>query len=259
MTYLTLPTHDVHYQIDGTAGKPWLTFSNSLGTDISLWSQQVAALAPHFQILRYDNRGHGQSGLPAGNYAMADLAGDVLALWDALEIEKSHFCGLSIGAMTGMYLGANAGARLHKLVLCGANVKMGTAEEWAARFALARSEGLPALVDTSMERWFSPAFTAAHPDVVAAVRAEFLATSLDGYMACCYAISQSDFTLDIPRIAVPSLLLGGNDDPVCTPEELQAIAQRAQAGEFVEIVGKHIFNMTAPEAFNAALMRFLSE
>jgi pimeloyl-ACP methyl ester carboxylesterase len=112
MAYLDLPTHTIHYRIDGSDGKPWLTFCNSLGTNMAMWEPQVQALAASFRILRYDRRGHGQSGTPPGAYSIADMGNDVLALWDALGIEQSHFCGLSIGSMTGMWLGINAGSRL---------------------------------------------------------------------------------------------------------------------------------------------------
>lgn len=118
MTHLQLPTHRLHYRLDGTEGRPWLTFCNSLGTDLQMWDMQIAAFAPHYRILRYDRRGHGDSDTPPGPYSVADLGQDVLALWDALQIDQSDFCGVSIGGLTGQWLGLHAPQRLRRLVVC---------------------------------------------------------------------------------------------------------------------------------------------
>src|SRR3546814_6027955 len=96
MAFLDLSTHRLHYRVDGDSG-PWLTFCNSLGTDLHMWDRQAEALSGKFRVLRYDRRGHGESTAAPAPYSMADLGGDVLALLDALRIERTHFCGLSIG------------------------------------------------------------------------------------------------------------------------------------------------------------------
>lgn len=256
MVFVELPTHSVHYCIDGTEGRPWLTFCNSLGADLHMWDAQVDALALHFRILRYDSRGHGQSGTPKGAYSIADLGEDILMLWDELGIERSHFCGLSIGGMTGMWLGLNAGVRLNKLAICCSNVKIGTVADWEERIGQAQSEGLESLVDATMARWFSQEFATKQPKAVEKIRNTFLATSLDGYIGCCHAISKADFNGQIGAISVPTLALAAKDDPVCIPSDLRMIADGVNKGLFVEIEGRHICNLETPEAFNAALLKF---
>src|SRR3546814_6307581 len=113
MAFLDLPTHRLHYRVDGDSG-PWLTFCNSLGTDLHMWDRQAEALSGKFRVLRYDRRGHGESTAAPAPYSLADLGGDVLALLDALRIERTHFCGLSIGGLVGQWLGVHAGERLDR-------------------------------------------------------------------------------------------------------------------------------------------------
>jgi len=132
MAFLHLPTHRLHYRIDGERG-PWLVFSNSLGTDLHMWDAQADTLSDSFRVLRYDRRGHRQSTAPPAPYSLADLGSDVLRLLDALEIERTHFCGLSIGGLVGQWLGIDSGARLDRLGVCATAPQIGTADSWAAR------------------------------------------------------------------------------------------------------------------------------
>lgn len=258
MPYLDLPSHRLHYRIDGDdSAAPWLVFCNSLGTDLHMWDAQVAVLSRHFRILRYNRRGHGQSSTPPPPYSLADLGGDVIALLDAREIERAHFCGLSIGGLTGQWLGINAGQRFNKIVLCATAAKIGTAEGWAARMNDVRTNGLTALTAATSERWFTPAFEAAKPGVVGAVLESFVATSLDGYAGCCAALAGADLREEIEQIANPLLAFSGDDDPVCPPSDLEYIAARVQQGRHLSLRGRHIVNVEASQAFNAALLGFL--
>ncbi|WP_374298367.1 3-oxoadipate enol-lactonase [Paracoccus sp. (in: a-proteobacteria)] len=258
MPYLDLPTHRVHYRIDGADGdKPWLTFCNSLGTDLRMWDAQVADLAQDFRILRHDRRGHGRSGTPQPPYGLADLGGDVIALWDALSIARSHFCGLSIGGLTGQWLGIHAGPRLDRLVVCATAARIGTAESWTARIDEVRANGLGSLVPATADRWFTPAFRKAQPAAVDAILGSFAATSIDGYAGCCAALAGADLRGDLARIAVPVLAISGDDDPVCPPADLEAIAGGVQDGRHVSLPGRHIVNRESPSRFNAVLREFL--
>ncbi len=183
MQFLELDTHRLHYRIDGPDDAPWLTFCNSLGTDLHMWDPQVAGLSKRFRILRYDRRGHGHSSAPPGLYGVADLGADVLALWDHLRVARSHFCGLSIGGLTGQWLGVHAGTRLHSLTVAATAAKIGTAESWDARIAQVRAHGLVPLREGTAERWFTPAFTAAEPARVEDILQRFVATTVAGYVA----------------------------------------------------------------------------
>ena len=256
MPSLELPTHRLHYRIDGDAG-PWLLFCNSLGTDLHMWDAQVPALSQRFRVLRYDRRGHGQSTAPPPPYALSDLGGDVIALLDALEIDRAHFCGLSIGGLVGQWLGIHAGHRFDRIVVCATAAKIGSAESWAARIAQVRAEGLAPLREATAERWFTPAFNAEHADVVARVLERFVAVSVDGYNGCCAALADADLRDDIARIANPLLAISGDDDPVCTPSDLQVIADAVKDGHHLTLPGRHIVNIESASTFNAALLRFL--
>ncbi|WP_340648565.1 3-oxoadipate enol-lactonase [Pseudoxanthomonas winnipegensis] len=258
MAFLDLPTHRLHYRIDGAEGAPWLTFCNSLGTDLSMWDPQVAELGRDFRILRYDRRGHGQSTAPAGLYTIDQLGGDVVALWDALGIERTHFCGLSIGGLTGQWLGLNAADRLARLAVCATAGKIGTAESWEARIAQVRAQGLKALAEGTVMRWFTEHYTDTHEEQVRAVLDTFLATSPEGYVGCCNAVGQADFRHDLAGIAVPLLAIAGDDDPVCPPADLQFIAEHVAEGRFAQVPGRHICNLESPAAFTAALRDFLT-
>jgi 3-oxoadipate enol-lactonase len=257
MAFLDLPTHRLHYRIDGRDGAPWLTFCNSLGTDLTMWDQQADALAGDFRILRYDRRGHGASGAPAGAYTVADLGGDVIALWDALGVARSHFCGLSIGGLVGQWLALDAPARLDRIAVCATAARIGTSESWQARIAQVRAHGLQAIADGTAERWFTPAWAAAHPEEVAAIIARFLATDAEGYTGCCSAVGGADFHARLDDIRVPLLAIAGADDPVCPPSDLQAIADGARDGRGAQVPGRHICNVESPREFNALLRAFL--
>ncbi|GGF73731.1 3-oxoadipate enol-lactonase [Paracoccus acridae] len=258
MPYLDLPTHLLHYRIDGAeGGKPWLTFCNSLGTDLHMWDAQIADLAGDFRILRYDRRGHGKSGTPPPPYALSDLGGDVIALWDALSIPRSHFCGLSIGGLTGQWLGIHSRARLDRLAVCATAARIGTAESWTARMADVRANGLAGLVPATAERWFTPAFSATRPGEVEAILSTFATTSAEGYVGCCAALAQADLRDDLARITVPVLAVSGDDDPVCPPADLQAIAQGVPDGRHHGLPGRHLVNVESAAAFNALLRDFL--
>lgn len=259
MPYLDLPSHRLHYRIDGaTADKPWLTFCNSLGTDLHMWDAQIADLSNAFRILRYDRRGHGRSGTPTPPYSLADLGGDVIALWDALGIGRTHFCGLSIGGLTAQWLGIHAGPRLERIVACATAARIGTPESWATRIDEVNANGLSALVAATAERWFTPDFRTGHPAVVDAVLDGFAATSVEGYAGCCAALAGADLHDRLAEITAPLLAISGRDDPVCPPADLEAIAGAVQHGQHASLPGRHIVNLESAARFNSVLKDFLN-
>ncbi len=261
MAYIDLPTHRMHYRIDGDrAGTaPWLLFCNSLGTDLSMWDAQAEELSRHFRVLRYDRRGHGLSSAPPPPYTLSDLGHDVIALLDALAIERAHFCGLSIGGLTVQWLGIHAGARLDKLVVCATAARIGTPESWAIRIESVKADGLAVLRSATAERWFSATFTAGNAGTVGKVLDGFAATSTDGYIGCCAALAGADLRDDIKRITNPVLAISGDEDPVCPPSDLEEIAARVQQGWQMSLPGRHIVNIESAPAFNAALLQFLHD
>ena len=257
MAFLQLPTHRLHYRLDGTEGRPWLTFCNSLGTDLHMWDVQLEALAPHYRILRYDRRGHGYSESPPGPYSVADLGQDVIALWDALQIARSDFCGLSIGGLTGQWLGLNVPQRLRRLVVCATAQKIGSADTWATRIEQVRHDGLPVLIDATLQRWFTPHFALSHAQRLDMIAAAFVSTSPDGYIACCQAVADTDFRGALEALEVPLLAIAGDDDPICPPTDLRDIAYAVPDGQYAQVPGRHICNLESPAAFNDVLLGFL--
>ncbi|OCO99891.1 MULTISPECIES: 3-oxoadipate enol-lactonase [unclassified Ensifer] len=259
MAYLDLPSHRLHYRIDSAQGAsaPWLLFCNSLGTDLSMWDAQIGELSPHFRVLRYDRRGHGRSTAPPPPYTLADLGHDVIALLDALKIERTHFCGLSIGGLTGQWLGIHAGKRLDKIVLSATAARIGTPEGWATRIEDVRANGLAALTAATAERWFSPQFAVSHREAIDRIFGSFVTTSTEGYIGGCAALADADLREAIAKIANPVLTISGDADPVCPPSDLEKIAASVQRGRHLTLPGRHIVNIESAKAFNAALLEFL--
>lgn len=222
-----------------------------------MWDAQALELSRHFRVLRYDRRGHGRSSAPPPPYTLADLGRDAIALLDALEINRTHFCGLSIGGLTGQWLGIHAGERLDKIVLCATATRIGTPESWAARIESVREDGLDSLRAATAKRWFSSTFEASEPSVVSGVLDRFVATSTDGYIGCCAALAGADLSGDLKRIANPVLAISGDEDSVCPRADLAAIATSVQQGQHRSLPGRHIFNIESASAFTATLLEFL--
>lgn len=256
MPMLDLGTHQLHYRIDGAQG-PWLVFCNSLGTDLHMWDAQVDALGAHFRILRYDRRGHGRSSAPAGAFTLADLGADVLGLLDALAIEKTHYCGLSIGGLVAQWLAIHAASRLDRVVVCATAARIGSADSWTTRINAVHHSGLEPLRAATAERWFGAAFRAAYPAEVAVILDTFATTSLAGYVGCCAALASADLRVPITQVTHPLLAIAGDEDPVCPPGDLQAIAAAVMNGQVAVLPGRHLLNVESPAAFNAAVLRFL--
>ncbi|MDR6212721.1 3-oxoadipate enol-lactonase [Paracidovorax wautersii] len=247
--------------IDGPDGAPVLVLSNSLGTTLEMWDVQAAYFAATHRVLRYDTRGHGGSVLSPGSYTFDQLGGDVIALLDALRIERASFCGISMGGFTGLWLGVHAPQRLNHLVVANSAAKIGTAEGWAARAALVRDKGAAAMAElaaSSPSRWFTETFTAAQPAVVQRAQGWIAGIAPEGYAACCEALAQADLRNAIAAIAVPTLLIAGSADPVTTVADAQAMQAAIPGSQLAELPASHLSNLEAPDPFNAALAGFLA-
>ncbi len=247
-----------HYEITGHAGLPVLTFSHSLGADLDMWLGQVDSLNSYFQILRYDARGHGQSATASGPASIADMGRDVLGLLDALNVQTTSFCGISMGGLIGQWLGIHAPHRVDKLVLANTATKIGNTESWNTRIATVQQEGLQTIVDGTLERWFIAGFREEHPEVVDGIRAGFLKTDPAGYAACCAAIRDADFRNEVCQIASPTLVIAGSADPVTTLADGQFLASQIASASYVEVKAAHLSNLGAADFFNEALRGFFN-
>jgi len=270
---MALPTIDVQREsfncrVDGPADAPALVLSNSLGADLAMWEPQMPALTERFRVLRYDQRGHGastvtpaardSSRLAYGAYSLETLARDVLTLLDALKIKRAHFCGLSMGGATGMWLAVNAPERVDRLALANTAPKFSTPEAWNARIDAVRKGGVEAIADAVLERWLTSGFRARAPETTARMRKMMVATPVAGYIGCCAAIRDTDLRDALPRIAAPTLVIVGTHDPANPPAEGRAFAARIPGARVVELDAAHISNVEAPEQFTAELLGFLA-
>lgn len=248
----------LHVEIEGADGAPVLMLSNSLGTDLHMWEAQAAEFAKSFRLIRYDRRGHGKSDVPKGPYSMEKLGRDVLGILDALKIKKVNWLGLSMGGMVGQWLGANAPDRIDKLLLSNTACYYADKEFWSGRIKFLREKGLAELVGPNMERWFTPEFRARSPETVERMRATFVTTSLDGYVACCEAIRDMDHRGILARIKAPTLVIAGIKDPATTVENAEFIRARVPGAKLALIDAAHIANVEQPKAYTRAVMDFLS-
>jgi 3-oxoadipate enol-lactonase len=248
----------LHYELAGPANAPVVMLSNSLGTRLEMWDPQAHALAERYRVLRYDSRGHGRSDAPNGPYTIDVLADDALGLLDALGIERAHFCGLSKGGMVGQVLGARHGERLISLALCATAAHMPQREVWDERIRVATEQGMPALADGVIGRWFTEAFLREPSIVVDRVRQMILDTPPQGYAACCAAIRDMDLRHLITGIRVPTLVIVGEDDPATPPEKAREI-QSLIPGAQLEVIpdAAHLLNIEQDVAFDAALTSLL--
>lgn len=264
MTTSQLTTAAGTFRIDlqGPEGAPVLAFSNSLGTTLEMWDTQARSFADHYRVLRYDTRGHGGSVASPGPYSLAQLGGDVLAILDALHIKQAHFCGISMGGLTGLWLGVHAGPRLRSVTVANSAAKIGTEAAWNERAAQVRANGaagMRALADSSPGRWFTAGFVAAQPATVQAAQGWIAGINPEGYASCCEALARGDLRESIATIATPTLLIAGSADPVTTVADADAMRAAIAGAQLSVVPASHLSNLEAPQAFDLALAGFLAK
>jgi len=261
VAFVQLAEGELNYQLEGPPGAPVLVLSNSLGTDLGMWDTQIPAFAEHFRVLRYDTRGHGRSLVTPGPYSIEQLGRDVLALLDALQIERAHFCGLSMGGLIGQWLGINAGHRLQRLIVCNTAAKIGDADGWNPRIEAVSTGGQAAMLalrDGAVSRWFTAQFAQAHPERVKPITDMLAATSPQGYAANCCAVRDADFRDQLVRIQVPLLVISGTEDAVTPPSGGIFIQEHVEGAEYAEFHAAHLSNVQAGDAFSQRVLAFLS-
>jgi 3-oxoadipate enol-lactonase len=257
MPFAKLPDVQIYYQWAGADDKPVLALSNSLGTNLHMWSAQIDEFKKHFRLLRYDTRGHGQSSIPPGPYAIEQLGWDLIRLLDALRLERVYYCGLSIGGATGIFLGSNAPKRFHKMALSNTAPKFGTPEMWNARIKTVQSGGMKAIAGAVVERWLTAGFRASHPAETQAVLKMLETANPQGYVACCAAVRDADLRQILPMIRVPCLVLAGTHDQSATTADAHFLANTIPGAQYVEIATAHLSNIEAPHDFNQQVLQFL--
>ena len=251
---------NINFEIDGPDNAPWLILSNSLLTNLSMWDDQVATLARSFRILRYDQRGHGGTEATAGDYSFDLLVADIIALIDMLGIGRAHFCGLSMGGMTALFLAQRHPQRFDRIIACdcGPNSTEASAQQWKERIEVASRDGMQALVEPTIARWFPPDFVATKAPVLDKVRGMIRSTPLAGFRGCAMALSSYDLRGGLGGIDRRTLLIVGTKD--ATLAGIRQIKEAVRGSALVELEGAgHISNVEQPAAFTGAVVDFLSQ
>jgi 3-oxoadipate enol-lactonase len=249
----------INFEIDGPDNAPWLVLSNSLLTNLSMWDDQVAALKSSYRILRYDQRGHGGTQVTRGAYSFDLLVNDIVALLDMLGIGRAHFCGLSMGGMTALFLAQRHPNRFDRIIACdcGPASTPASAQQWKERIEIAAKDGIEALVEPTIGRWFPPDFVAGKPPVLDKVRQMIRSTPIAGFSGCAQALSDYDLRPGLAGIDRRTLLIVGTKD--ATLAGMRQIKEAVPGATLVELEGAgHISNVEQPAAFTGAVRDFLS-
>ncbi|MEM9231641.1 MAG: 3-oxoadipate enol-lactonase [Pseudomonadota bacterium] len=257
MNWLSHNGIGLHWREDGDPKCPAILFLNSLGTDLRMWDAVMGILPPGYRILRLDTRGHGLSDAPSGDYALDVLVDDAQSVMDQAGIDTAVVVGISLGGLMAKGLALKDKRRVRGLVLSNTAPRMGSHDMWTGRMAAIREEGLVAIADQILERWF------ANPIVTCAEgpwRSMLCRTPVDGYLGCCAALAAADLTELVADIDCPTLVIGGSHDGASPPELVRAGAERISGARYVELDGVgHLPPIEAPQIFTDQLAAFLGE
>ncbi len=248
----------MNYKLTGTSNSPVLIFSNSLGSEMMMWDELIPFLLPYFRVLQYDTRGHGGSKNDIGTegYSIELLAKDVIQLMDDLHIEKAYFCGLSMGGLIGQHLGIHFPERFYKIVLSNTGAKIGNDERWNTRIKTITKNGMQAIVDDSIERWFTNSFKKNNPAKVAQTYAMFLRSDVQGYSNCCCAIRDADFRESMANFKVEALVLTGDKDPVTNVEQAEFLVSKIPNAILKILKARHLSATELPQEYAQILIDF---
>ena len=254
---MTTATIEVPYRVEGPDGAPVLVLSNSLGSTMAMWEPQMAALTERFRVVRYEHRGHGDAPVPPEPYTLDDLGGDLVGLLDRLGVARAHLCGLSLGGMVGMWLAINAPERVDRLVLCCTSPMLAEDHDWADRARRVRERGSGAVAEAVVERWLTPAHAAAHPDLVARMRAMVGSTPATGYAGCSEAIRTMDLRPRLGAARAPTLVIAGAHDPATRPVHGERIAALMPDCRLVVVEAAHLANVERADEVTALILGHL--
>ncbi|MFF9221835.1 bifunctional 3-oxoadipate enol-lactonase/4-carboxymuconolactone decarboxylase PcaDC [Streptomyces viridosporus] len=240
----------LNHRAEGPASAPPLLLGPSLGTSYALWDEVAPELSAAHRVVRWDLPGHGGSaaGLIGPGATVGDLAELVLALADALGIERFGYAGVSLGGAVGLHLAVHHPERVASLAVICSSAHFNGAGPWEERAALVRREGLAGLAENADARWFTPGFTV--PRLVRDHRE----ADPDAYAACCDALAAFDLRERLTEIGAPTLLIAGREDPATPPAHLRQIADAVPGATLVELPGaSHLAPAQCPEAVLTAL------
>jgi 3-oxoadipate enol-lactonase len=249
----------LNVSVEGRDGGPTVMLSNSLGTTLQMWEPQMPALTQLFRVIRYDRRGHGKSSVPPSPYAMERFGRDVLAILDDLNIDKVHWCGLSMGGMVGQWLGANAPERFGKIILANTACYYPDPTNWLNRIKAVQQGGIAAIADTVIAAWLTADFREREPQIAENLKAMLLASPTQGYLACCEVLSTLDQRELLPKIKSPTLVIAGRHDMSTPVSAAEMIRSQIPGASLTILDAAHISNVEQPHAFSDAVVGFLTQ
>lgn len=248
----------LYWRLEGASDLPVLLLLHPLGSDLNLWDRVLPGLMRERRVLRMDLTGHGASDVRAGDHSLRTLAADAVAVMDAARVARAAVCGLSLGGMIGMSLALEVPERITALVCACTSARM-DARLWAERIVTIRSQGLAAVADAALQRYFSPGFARTHPEVTDTVRTALRGMDAEGYAGCAAAIRDMDLIAQLGDIRAATLVITGQYD-ISTP--LEGHGERLLAGipgaQAHQLAAAHFAALEAPEAFASAVGAFLA-
>lgn len=259
VTHHTFSAPQLRVTVQGKG--PPVILSHALGLDLHMWDELAARLADRYTVLRYDQRGHGESARPPGPYSMDDLVDDAARLIREWGQGPVAWIGLSMGGMVGQGLAIRYPELLRGAVLANTVARYPEAARpiWAERIAAVGRGGMAAVADAAIERYLHAAWRAAHPDVVADVRARLLRADPVAYVASCHAVAGVDWLERLSAVRQPTLVIAGARDVGATPAMAKAIAERIAGAELrVFADASHLSVFEVGDEFHAAVSSFLA-
>lgn len=248
----------IHYQLEGRTGAPVVVLSNSLGTSLAMWEPQMAGLLEHFRVLRYDAHGHGRT-LKNDKTTLPQLAEDVISVMDDAGVQQAHFCGISMGGLTGLWLARFAPERFLSVTIANSAAKIGEQSGWLSRARAVRGEGMSSVASGAASRWFTDGFAHGHKKQVDTLIAGLNQTDAEGYAACCEALAAADLRAEIDAITLPVLILAGRHDPVTTVADGEFMQAQIPDSRLEILPASHLANIEAAPEFTAALVNFFQQ
>lgn len=256
-------SHNVtlHCVINPSEKKEWIVLSNSLGATHEMWMDQIEVLSEHFQILSYDTRGHGKSSCPNGPYNFNDLCQDVIGLLNYFNIEKTNFMGLSLGGMTGLGLAINHPKRISRVVCADARAESTEMFKamWDERISKVASGGLDAILEGTINSWFTSNWIAANPRKIEAIKEMVLSNNPEGYIHCCEALKELNYFNQLGTIQAPVLYIGGDKDKGAPPETMKEMSDNTPFSSYESVSSSaHVANINNPSEFNDKVISYLT-